>query len=108
MVQLNNEMDVGCEFSGHFKKIKNKGVDLSGHRAVAVGMKVVNGLTYRIELDDCVMLSRCLVVPLRSDEPILLQGRWWCRFLQRIASARSVDHFFQMSIIIYNILSERR
>ena len=62
----------------YFNKMKSEGVDLSDPRAVAVGMKAVNALTYRIELSKYVMLSRCHEVALRTYKPIV--PRWWSRF----------------------------
>ena len=60
--------------AAHFNKLESEGVDLSNPRAVAVAMKSSNALTYRIELDKYVMLSRSHEVALRTYEPIL--PRW--------------------------------
>jgi hypothetical protein len=47
--------------------MKNKGVNLSNPRAVAVAMRDSNALTYRIELTKYVMLSRSYEVALRTN-----------------------------------------
>jgi hypothetical protein len=53
--------------AAYFNHMKNKGVNLSNPRAVAVAMRDSNALTYRIELNKYVMLSRSYEVALRTN-----------------------------------------
>ena len=62
--------------AAYFDKMKSEGVDLSNPKAVGVAMKDSNALTYRIELDKYVMLSRSHEVALRTYEPILNNLSW--------------------------------
>ena len=62
--------------AAYFNKMKSEGVDLSNPKAVGVAMKDSNALTYRIELDKYVMLSRSHEVALRTYEPILNNLSW--------------------------------
>ena len=51
--------------------MESEGVDLANPRAVGVTMKDSNVLTYHMELDKYMMLSRYHEVALRTYEPIL-------------------------------------
>ena len=53
----------------YFNRMKSEGVDLSVPKDVAVAMKVSNALTYRMDLQRYVIISRCHEVALESYEP---------------------------------------